>query len=80
MDFYFIHDAPLWMDILILIIGVIMFWLGLSFLKSGKSHGPWWLIGIDFNREKNPNIYWFFTCFWLGLGLFVLIIGIISIL
>ena len=80
MDFYFINDAPLWMDFLVLFIGFILFGLGLSFLKSGEAHGPWWLIGHHFKRGETPYLYWLFTCFWLGMGLFLLIIGIIMVI
>jgi len=81
MEFYFINEGPLWIEILILFVGLLFLGLGINFLKSGESPGPWFLFGlIHFKKDKNPKLFWFFTIFWLFWGVFLLILGVIMII
>jgi len=82
MDFYFIHDGPLWISIIILLLGLVVLGIGIIFLKSGRTCGAWFLAiaGIDFKKEERPILYWFFTLFWLFWGLLITAIGLIMII
>lgn len=81
MDFYFINEGPIWVSILVIIFGIILLGLGLSFLKLGEARGgPWWAIGLYFKKNKNPYLYWFTICFYLFLGLSMIVLGLIMII
>lgn len=81
MDFYFINEGPLWMEILIIILGIFCLAEGLYILKKRESPGPWYAFGlIRFKRDEKPILYWFFTIFWIFFGVFLIIIGLISLL
>lgn len=80
MNIYCINDMPLWAEILVLIVGLLFFYMGYKFLKSGTSRGPFYMIYLRFQKEKNPVIYWFFVIIWLGVGLALLVFSIILLL
>jgi hypothetical protein len=80
MDIAFVHDMPIWAEFLVLIIGIIFLWYAIKSLKSGKVRGPWYLLGWRFEKNKDPLAYWLLFLLWFGIGLWLLILGIISLL
>ena len=76
MDFYFINDGALWMEILIIFLGIIFIIIGQYCLKKEYVFIPI----IYFYKDKNPSVYWIIISYWLGLGIFLIILGFIMIL
>jgi len=80
MNIGFVHDMPVWAEIFLLFISLIFLLYAFKSLKSGKVHGPWYLIGITFDKEKNHFAYWFLVMLWWGIGLALLIFSIILLM
>jgi len=80
MNLAFIHDMPLWAEIIVLFISLIFLVYAARCLKSGKVRGPWYLVGIIFDKEKNRFAYWFLVMLWLVIGLALLIFSMILLI
>jgi hypothetical protein len=61
----------IWPEIFFLLFGLFCLVEGLYFLKIGDAFVPI----IHIYKDENPFAFWVVVCFWLGMGLFLLIIG-----
>ena len=75
MDISYIHGGPLWAEILVVLFGLFCLAEGLYFLKKEDAFFPI----IHFHKEKNPLAYWVTVSFWVGMGLFLLVLGFVMI-
>lgn len=71
MNLPYIHGGPIWAEILVVLFGLFCLGEGLYFLKMEDAFVPI----IHIYKKNNPFAFWVVVCFWLGMGLFLLIIG-----
>lgn len=74
MNIPYLNNMPLWIEILVMLLGLFFLAEGFYCIKRKKAFLPF----IEVKKEKNSLAYWAIVVYWLGFGLFFLIIALLS--